>query len=207
MLGAFIIALGALVGIWLGAYYAAGRLSIQLDQQARWFDERREEEAERLERQLEAESKRLAQQLEHDRRMRDRDALMMTLDEGAILINEAVDVLHWLATHTETGVPTGEEQTEVEATRGKLIDDLYDQTSNGFSKFWQRLLVRFPAGHPIPTAISKTKERVGAARDLYEIPLEEVTEERKEEYRDAIKQVAESHTEYLVECRKLIGVD
>jgi hypothetical protein len=208
MLGAIIIALGALAGIWLGAYYAAGRLSIQLEQQNRWFAEQRAEDSQHLQRQLEAEATRLERQLEHDRKMRDRDSLRMTLDEGAVLINEAVDSLHWLASRTQGEVPEDEEELEeLEAARRETIDDLYDKVGNGFSQFWQRLLVRFPAEHSIPKAIRDTRERIATARDLYEIDLSQLTEEREQEYQAAVEEVAKAHTSYLVECRDLIGVD
>jgi hypothetical protein len=97
LLGALVIAMGALLGIWLGAYYAAGRLGTQLDEQARWFAERREEDRRRLAEQLQAESGRLDRQLAHDRRMRDRDELRGSLDAAieamGLAVNSAFEVL------------------------------------------------------------------------------------------------------------------
>jgi hypothetical protein len=71
ILGALIISGGALGGIWLGAVYAAGRITAQLEVQDRWEKERREENSRRVDRQL-----------EHDRKMRDRDELRKMFDEA-----------------------------------------------------------------------------------------------------------------------------
>jgi hypothetical protein len=79
ILGSIVLAIGALFGIWLGAYYATIRLRLQLEEQAQWFSQRLDENRQLLDRQL-----------RHDRQMRDRDELRQVLDEAIDTMQTAV---------------------------------------------------------------------------------------------------------------------
>lgn len=157
ILGALIISGGALFGIWLGAVYAAGRLSAQLDEQRQWFSERREEDSKRLDRQLEANSERLSLQLSSDRRVRDVEDIRRLLDEVLAELGAARSATN---------------RALVQISNHALLDKLMPEDDGGLSesvhrkakgailrKAWeaidplegstQRLTLRFGAGHDI----------------------------------------------------------
>lgn len=205
IIGALIISAGALLGIWLGAVYAAGRLEAQMDEQRRWFNERREEDAKRLGRQLKEESDRLDRRLDHDRRMRDRDALRNMLDEGAILVNDAMDRVYGLTAQSVSPLEAGESKSEREALRKQTAKEIRERI-DALTRFLLRLLVRFPRGHPLVLDFAAIKDVVFASYETFYVRLDEVTEMRKTQGEKLTERFTAVHKHLLQECRTELGV-
>jgi hypothetical protein len=161
ILAATILAVGALLGIWLGAYYAAGRLRAQLHEQALWFNQQRGEEAERLDKQLQAESERLERQLVHDRRMRDLDELRAVLDDAAGAIAQSINAILTARGATPVlGYEVDEDFQEDEEGRKERTESL----SAAHIKTWalapevQRLRLRFGPAHTVTESFRSIRD-------------------------------------------------
>lgn len=199
-----ILASGALFGIWLGAYYAAGRLGAQLDEQARWFNERRVEESKRLERQLNAESQRLDRQLEHDRLMRDREELRKILDELAKGLMRAAEAIIKLR-NSVPGLARGDEVVDsVSRQKAKL-----DARKLAYELLFevQRLNLRFGLDHPVTSTFMEA--RLSMVGFLEEIDVERVewTEEQREGVELKKKVSAQKTAAFIEASRRYTDVE
>lgn len=207
IVSAIILASGALFGIWLGAFYAAGRLGAQLDEQRRWFEERSEADVRRMEDELKAESERLGYQLAHDRQMRDRDALRQCLDEGAILISNAVNTLHRIRAEAEQildRIAKNQSYEDLVAERDETFKRWTDAISD-LHDYWQRLLVRVNVDEPLAKAFAVTLSQLGELGDVYW--TNRLSSQLHPTFKRGMDTLAEMHTDFLSECRQQVGIE
>lgn len=198
ILGALILAGGALFGIWLGAVYAAGRLGVQLEEQASRFD-----------RQLEAEAKRLERQLEHDRRMRDRDELRKVLDEvaaGMFRTIEAIGAAHRLFPNLEDANDLAADSPGVSSERRQALG----AANSAIYDLWKqlpRLRLRFGFDHPVTKGFEAMRQAFKDVVGDMEVDIEKWTPEHHEHVADLAKKTGRKHKVFIEACRKYTDVE
>lgn len=198
LIGAAIIAGGALFGIWLAAAYSNVRLRAQHEQQAEWLDLRLAQEAQRFDDQLLMQSVQLQRQLDHDREMQDREALRRTLDEGAALITQASSALTDVDLLLE-GTSTGAEE------RSRLIDQRI-AVSEQLVEYWRRLMLRFETKDPIPNSVHTVFESFSKGSGFVFRAPESLSPQQQKEFEAALDDFNDAHSEFLLHCRRRIGI-
>lgn len=187
LVGSLILAGGALLGIWKGAVYAAGRLSAQLAEERSLSEERLDAEAVRLQMQLDAEAERLRRQLEHDRWMREVEELRRLIDEAAAAGLEAANAVHEIREPLHLELDAGESGEEVEARRRSANTGV-----QGMQGFVERLELRLGRGHRLPGTYSEWQSAIEQAlEELVSVPAS------KEHLREGGKLLTISSARYL----------
>jgi hypothetical protein len=209
VLGAIILAGGALFGIWLGAYYAAGRLGAQLEEQARWLYRQRDDESDRLARQLDAEAERLERQLEHDREMRDLEELRTVLDDAASATARSIQAI--LIARQETPVLGYEvssdfvESQEAQRQRLRAVEEAHSETW-ALALQAQRLNLRFGPDHPVPKSFWKARDELVDLITAVDVEPELRTQEQHARIEELLKTAGEMNKAFVRVCRKYTAV-
>jgi hypothetical protein len=209
IVGSIILAGGALFGIWLGAYYAAGRLGAQLNEQALWFQHRRDEEAKRLDKQLEAEGERLAKQLDHDRRMRDLEEVRAVLDDAASAIAQSVNaILTARSTIPVLGYEVGEGFQEDDGDR----KDRMQAANEAHAKTWalalevQRLRLRFGFEHPVTASFWAARDGLVELVNEVDVDSEQWTAEQEARIEGLIGSAGKLNSTFIDACREYTAI-
>jgi hypothetical protein len=217
IVAALIIALGAFIGIYAGAVYAAQRLFDQLNEERRLAGERLDAEAQRLQMQLNAESdrlqmqldaaaERLTQQLRADRENQNRTELRDVLDSGAELLAKANGEMYD-ANSQATRAEKREWSDDDE--RGKkfipAVED-YGETVEAFGSYWQRLLLHFKHKDSITVSVDKAMDLFGEGMRAVYVPRKQLDKERLSAMDEKHDEFNGAYVEFLYECRKRFGV-
>jgi hypothetical protein len=202
ILGPLVLAAGALLGVWLGATYAARRLEVQLDEQAHWYGQRLVEETQRLEQQLLAESKRLERQLEHDHRMRDLDELRSMLDDVGAAMATAIELVAQAeALGAMAGLmegPNAPDREAWKADRKKAQSDALAALQGGLLVQLQRLRFRFGDDHGVTRKFTEMRNTL-----MTNLLRKESADDQAEE--DS-RGVGRQYLEFVELCRPYVGV-
>ena len=217
IVAALILAGGAFFGVYRGAVYAVDRLVFQLREERRLSEERLDAEEKRLQMQLDAESARLAKQLDAEserldrqlaaeRYKQDRAELRDILDDGAVLLAQALDQLQ--AVRREIEVDPNPNSSLAKLELNSLPNSIkgFGQLSDEIDRYWQRLMLRFRVSDKIPKAVR-------SAATAFTSGMKEVAVKRKEIDDDAMKRFKEQRSnfrgaqaDFLMECRSRFGV-
>jgi uncharacterized protein YneF (UPF0154 family) len=181
VLAALIVALGALVGVVIGALFAAERVTAQMEENRVLFEGQIEENRRISKEQLDAEAERLERQLLHDRMMRDREEARRLFDEvfetlaaattGVTQALASVRVFYLvderLNDYLEQATPDREERTAVAAAL-RMGEQNY------------RLQLRLGVGHEISKQYSEVRKKaLEILRDAGLHKEEPITEEER----------------------------
>lgn len=217
ILAAAILAGGAFYGVYKGAVYAVDRLVFQLREERVLSEERLDAEANRLQMQLDAESERLARQLDAeserldrqlaaDRDKQDRAELRDILDDGAILLAQALGQLQAAQLEVEAPVNANPAIAAHELRNRPQNVAGFIQLGDEIDRYWQRLMLRFRVSDEIPTAVSSAKGSFKGAMEVFAIKREDIGDEQLQQFGDRRKSFTGSHASFLEECRKRFGV-
>jgi hypothetical protein len=217
IVAALILAGGAFFGVYKGAVYAVDRLIYQLQEERRLSEERLDAEAKRLEMQLDAESDRLARQLDAeserldrqlsaDRDKQDRAELREILDEGAILLAQALARVN--ETQSEVETPLSERPTVAEYQLKAPLSTVtgFEQLSNEIDRYWQRLMLRFRVSDDIPKAVSSARQAFDSAMAVLSVKRKEIDDEKIQQFNTHRDVFEDKHAEFLLECRRRFGI-
>jgi hypothetical protein len=216
VVAALIVSFGALIGILIGANYAADRVSAQIFENRRLFEDQLEEnrvlfkeqliaEAERVQMQLDAAETRLGQQLREERIRQDRAELLGTLDAGAELLAQTASKLinGGLAMQKAREGDWSErdkEDSQVLAATVRL------ETFETLTYFWRRLLIRFQLRDPIPKAFKTATDAYTAAMRSLSEAFEERDSEQLGTFEKEHEKFRKGYVDFLTKCRQRVGV-
>lgn len=228
IVAALIVSAGAILGIFLGAAFAAERVTAQLEENRAQFEDQLEEnrrlskeqmdenrrlakeqldaEADRLQMQLDAAEKGLELQLNADRENQNRAELRDVLDSGAELLANANDQMYEALSQARRAEKrdwqAGEQRAEKSiAAAGNLFETL-----NALGSYWQRLLLHFNIRDGITKAVEDAMDGFRDGMGAVNVPRKELDADRLSTLDEKHGEFNDAYVDFLRDCRKRFGV-
>jgi hypothetical protein len=219
ILGALILAAGALFGVRKGAVYATDRLVAQLADERERSDKRLDAEAQRLEVQLNAERDRFTQQLDaeavrhgaqlrHDREMRDLEEMRAKLDGVTIDMRRVANLVINLQAIVQMHGRADDNEHELRAVakvcRAMLagFDDLHKDLNDGVLSMYLRLL----PGHPVVKASESFLDTATKIVNLFRGDSFEMQDARRVEFFSLRDRLWDFQAEFVAASLVLVGM-